>query len=301
MQIEPNDLWLFAKIAELGSFSKAGVAVGMPKSTLSRRLSQFEQQLGERLFQRTTRQLTLTEFGVKLLAHGRQVGEELDAAIALTQHRQLEPNGVLRVSMPNDLANLILLPVIADFIAHYPAIALELDLTARRVDLLSEQFDLAIRMGDLPDDATLAAKPIGRYASALYASPEYLDRHGIPVHPDDLCQHDTLQLLTRTREANLWQLLKGEELWSGIPKASTRANSPELLINLALRHLGITAAPTIYAESYVETGQLRRILPDWQLPEVTAWAVFPGRRLMPAKTRALLDFLETDAKKLSRK
>lgn len=298
MHIEPNDLWLFAKIADIGSFSKAGVALGLPKSTLSRRISRLEKQLGERLFQRTTRQLNLTEFGLKLLGHGRQIAEDIDAAVALAQHRQLQPSGVLRVSMPNDFANLVLLPLLAEFISLHPAINLEIDLSARRVDLLGEQYDMVIRMGDLPDDATLAAKPVFQYTWGLYASEVYLALHGAPKQPDDLRQYAVLQLLARQRDPRPLQLTRGDTTWSGVLPAKVTANSPELLVKLALRHLGIAASPKVYANAYVKTGQLVRVLPEWEFPIVTAWAVFPGRRLMPGKTRALLDFLEAGLSKL---
>lgn len=298
MPIEPNDLWLFAKIADIGSFSKAGEAVGLPKSTLSRRIGRLEKQLGERLFQRTTRQLNLTEFGSKLLQHGRRIGEDTDAAVALAQHRQLQPSGVLRVSMPNDFANLVLLPLLTEFISSHPAITLEIDLSARRVDLLGEQYDLVIRMGDLPDDTALAAKPVYRYAWALYASNEYLALHGAPEQPDDLRQHGMLQLLARQRESQTFRLTRGDKTWSGSLPAKVAANSPELLVKLARQHLGIAAAPTVYANAYVKAGQLVRVLPEWEFPPVTAWAVFPGGRLMPGKTRALLDFLDAGLREL---
>jgi len=292
MQIEPNDLWLFAKVADSGSFSKASQLIGLPKSTLSRRISNLERELGERLLQRTTRKLNLTEFGLRLVQHGRQVGEEIEAAVALTQHRQIQPSGVLRISMPNDFANLLLASLLAEFIEAYPAIALEIDLTARRVDLLSESFDLAIRMGDLPDDATLTAKRVYRHASGLYASPDYLSRRGSPEQPQELLKHEALHLLTRTRERQPWQLNKGEEQWTGVPPGRASANSPELLVRLARQHQGIVAVPAPYAQVYVQSNELVRVLPEWSLPQVSAWAVFPGRRLMPAKTRVFIDFLE---------
>ena len=292
MHIDPNDLWLFAKIADCGSFSKASDTVGLPKSTLSRRISQMEAQLGEKVFQRTTRQLNLTEFGLKLLHHGRQVGEEMDAALALAQHRQLQPSGNLRISLPNDLANQVLLPLLAEFIERHPLIELEMDLSARYVDLLGEQFDLVIRLGELADDTQLAAKPLFQFMCALYASPHYLEQHGTPAQPDDLMQHVALSLLTKQRGPQTWLLNNGLVNWSGLPTVRATANSPALLLKLAAQALGIAAAPMAYARVYEEQQQLQRVLPAWHLPAVTAWAVFPGGRLMPRKTRALIDFLQ---------
>ncbi|WP_445371354.1 LysR substrate-binding domain-containing protein [Methylomonas sp. HW2-6] len=291
MNIEANDLWLFAKIADAGSFSKAGELLGLPKSTLSRRISHLEKQLGERLLQRTTRQLHLTEFGLRLLQHGRQIGEEIDAALAWAEHRQTEPSGRLRISLPNDFATLFLVPVLADFNERYPAIALEIDLSARRVDLVGENFDLAIRMGELPDDASLTAKRLSQQDWGLYASPEYLERHGQPQQPEDLNRYHALTLPGRYREQPLWQLDCGNLSWQGLPPARILANSPELLVKLACRGRGIVAAPVSYAAAYLKSGELQRVLPGWCLPQTTAWLVFPGRKLMPGKTRAFIDFL----------
>jgi DNA-binding transcriptional LysR family regulator len=159
MDVEPNDLLLFARIVEAGSFTRAADRVNLPKSTVSRRLAMLETTLGERLLQRTTRKLVVTEFGASLYEHARRLADEVEAAGALAQHRQGEPSGKLRISAPGDFANSTLNHVIARFLERYPAVTLEMDLTPRRVDLVAENFDIAIRMGDLPDDATLSARP----------------------------------------------------------------------------------------------------------------------------------------------
>src|SRR5689334_18641463 len=137
-QIEPNDLLLFARVVEDGSFSRAGERLGLPKSTVSRRLAALETQLGERLLLRTTRKLTVTDFGHSVLDHARHVADEVDAASALAQHRQAKPSGRLRVSMPGDFATLVLGRVLGEFVERYPDISLELDLSPRRVDLIGE-------------------------------------------------------------------------------------------------------------------------------------------------------------------
>ena len=196
MDLEPNDLLLFARIVDAGSFSLAAQRVDLPKSTVSRRIALLEARLGERLLQRTTRKLTLTEFGASLLDHARKVVEEVEAAGALVQHRQQAPSGRLRVSMPNDFANFGPAQMMAQFMERYPAITLELDLSPRRVDLVGESYDIAIRMGDLPDDASLNARRVALMKLALYAAPSYLTRRGSPAHPDEQPKHDLLCLLT---------------------------------------------------------------------------------------------------------
>ncbi|KQV86238.1 LysR family transcriptional regulator [Massilia sp. Root351] len=291
--IDPGDLLLFARIVECGSFRAAADRVGQPKSTVSRRLSLLEAQLGERLLQRTTRRLVLTEFGASLLEHARKVTEEVEAAGALAQHRQQAPSGLLRVSMPGDFANHTMGALMARFMEKYPAISLEIDLSPRRVDLVAEGFDLAIRMGNLPDDSTLAARAVAISKLALYASPGYTTLRGLPEHPDDLYQHDLLSLPPKLNGMMRWRLLRGKTEWERELPARMIANSPELLVRMACTGIGIAASTELFAQSFLESGQLVRVLPEWSFPTVTGWAVFPGRRLMPAKTRVFLDMLES--------
>lgn len=291
-QYTANDLLIFARVAEAGSFSRAAERMKLPKSTVSRRIALLEERLGERLIVRTTRRLTLTEFGEHLLEHARQVTTEVEAVQALAAHRQARPSGRLRVSMPSDFANLLLTDMLAAFIALHPAVMLELDLSPRRVDLLGENFDIAIRMGELPDDALLVARRIALLPISLYAAPAYLAEQGDPLSPDDLVRHETLRLLERSGEAARWTLNSGQQCWQGTPLGRTAANSPELLIRLACAGAGIAAAPDCLAMPRVRRGELRRILPAWSLPAHPAWAVFPGRRLLPAKTKVFIDMLE---------
>ncbi|MES2899248.1 MAG: LysR family transcriptional regulator [Pseudomonadota bacterium] len=292
MDVEANDLLLFARIVESGSFSQAALRVDLPKSTVSRRIALLETKLGERLLQRTTRKLVLTEFGASLLDHARKVVEEVEAAGALVQHRQLAPSGRLRISMPGDFASLGMSYMIASFIERYPAISLELDLSPRRVDLVGENFDIAIRMGDLPEDSSLHARRVALEKISLYAAPSYIARRGSPAHPDELHQHDLLCLTSRTGGLAPWKLLSGKTVWLGEVKGRLGANSPDLLARIACQGSGIAAVSSLFAEVHVEKGELVRVLPEWSMPEVSGWAVFPGRRLMPAKTRAFLDMME---------
>lgn len=291
MQIEPNDLLLFARVVESGSFSKAAQRLGQPKSTVSRRLAQLETALGQRLLTRTTRRLVLTDFGASLLEHAARVAEEVEAAASLAQHRQGAPAGRLRVSMPQDIANLTMQAVLGEYMQRYPAVELELDLSPRRVDIIAEGFDVAIRMGELADDASLSARRVVHQRQGLFASPAYLRERGAPAHPDELPQHALLCVLRRTGGAMPWRLARGETVWQRELPARLMANSPALLLRMAASGLGIAAAPDMFAQPLLESNELVRVLPDWSLPMNVGWAVFPGRRLMPAKTRAFLDLL----------
>ncbi|MEP6502440.1 MAG: LysR family transcriptional regulator [Betaproteobacteria bacterium] len=324
MTPDADDLLLFARVAETGSFSRAAERVQLPKSTVSRRIAALEKRLGERLLQRTTRKLVITDFGQGVLDHARALSEEVDAALAFALSRQKRPSGRLRVSMPGDFASVALEAPLAGFVRDFPEVALELDLSPRRVDLIGENFDLAIRMGDLPDDPQLAARRLAIFTTGLYAAPALLREHGEPLTPEALVTMPGLMILSRSGDALSWSLsprppepaparrlgdeapgvvaalvaldaergdLHAEPPRIIVPLRHTRANSPDVLIRLARRGAGVVAVADFFAEPYLERGELQRILPGWCLPDASCWAVFPGRRLMPAKTRAFIDML----------
>jgi DNA-binding transcriptional LysR family regulator len=288
---DPNDLLLFARVADAGSFSRAAERAGLPKSTLSRRVAALEQQLGERLLLRTTRRLAVTDFGRSILEHARHVADEVAAAGELAQTRTAAPSGRLRVSMPGDTANLVLSPLLSEFLNRYPDVSLEIDLTPRRVDLIGENFDVALRMGPLRDDASLAARKLVTWTIKLYAAPSYLARRGVPATPEALMEHDALRLLARSGDPEPWLLARGEQRWQGVPPGRATINSPELLLRMARAGNGIAAITPHFADPYLRSGELAQVLPEWSLPSVDAWVVFPGRRLMPTRTRAFIDLL----------
>lgn len=290
--LDPTNLLLFAQVVDGGSFSAAAARVGLPKSTVSRRIAALERGLGERLLQRTTRKLALTDFGHQLLVHARQVAAEVDAAASLALHRQAQPSGRLRVSLPSDPLGMDLARFATEFLTRYPAITLDLDLSARRVDLIGENFDLALRMGELPDDATLVARRLFEHTWGLYAAPIYLALRGTPREPADVLQHDGVALRRRDGEPAPWSLKRGEARWEGLPRLRAWANSPDLVARLALEGAGIGAVPDWTACRHIRSGQLVRVLPDWGMPATTGWAVMPGRRLVPAKTRVFLEMFE---------
>lgn len=325
VDLDANDLMLFARVAEAGSFSRAAERVRLPKSTVSRRIAALEKRFGERLLQRSTRKLSITDFGAGVLDHARALAAEVDGAQALAQHRQAKPSGRLRVSMPGDFANIALPLMLAQFVCEHPAIVLELDLSPRRVDLIGENFDLAIRMGDLPSDSQLAARRLATMTIGLYAAPGYLQAHGTPQHPEDLLALHGLLLPSHAGEARSWQLERrtaeapngrpgtedrprspseglgkpahagsfqdARERWQGMPTQHTLANSPDTLMRMAQAGVGVVMVPDFYARLPVQSGELVQVLPEWCLPAGDCWAVFPGRRLMPARTRAFLDAL----------
>lgn len=290
MESDADDLLLFARVMEAGSFSRAAERVHWPKSTVSRRIAALEQRLGEKLLLRSTRKLVLTDFGAGVLEHARVVAAEVDGALALALHRQQKPSGRLRVSMPADFAQEVCAGMLAEFALQYPEVSLELDLTPRRVDLIGEGFDLAIRMGQLDEESQLAARRLAVTHWGLYASPDYLARVGEPLLPQALDQMHGLMLLSRTGEAIPWRLQRdGAEPVVARPAQRTLANAPSLLVALAERGVGIAGVDRLIVDEAVRHGRLQRLLPDWELPGSSCWAVFPERRLMPLRTRVFLE------------
>ena len=295
MSLDADDLLLFARVADAGSFSRAAERVKLPKSTVSRRLAALEERLGEKLLQRSTRRLTLTEFGQGVLEHARAVAAEVDGALSLALHRQQRPTGRLRVSMPADFAHQALAPMLCAFALEYPEVSLELDLSPRRVDLIAEGFDLAVRMGELPEDSQLAARRLALFTNSLYAAPSYLRLHGEPQLPEALGSMHGLMILSRSGEPMPWSLRRSSEglAWQGVPDKRSLVNAPDMLLRLACAGVGITAVGDHFAQPYVSRGELVRVLPDWELEPAACWAVFPGRRLMPLRTRVFIEAMAT--------
>lgn len=295
MNLDADDLVLFARVAEAGSFSRASERCGLPKATVSRRIGALEAKLGERLMTRTTRQLAITEFGERILEHARRLLEETEAASALAQHRQATPQGTLRVSLPPGfLDELELVPFLLEFAERHPDVRLELDISPRRVDVIAERFDVAVRVAPrLPDDATLVARRLIDLEQGLFASPAYLARAGRPSSPAQLLAgHAALRLVSSDGEPHPWRLARGGERWEGLPDGPIAANSIGLMSTLARHGMGIAGLSARYAASLVAQGLLERVLPEWCLPTMTVWCVTPGRRLLPRRTSVFAAMLD---------
>lgn len=291
--ISADDLILFSTIAEQGSLVRAADRLGLPKATISRRLSNLEAKICQKLMIRTTRRLTLTEFGQEFLEHCTRVAEESAAANDFIKSRETKPRGRLRVSMPNEYGLIFpMVHAIATFIKQYPDVLLEMDFSSRRVDLIGEHFDLAIRMGQLDNSATLVARKIGELHVALYASPIYLGLTPPPATPEELMQHNVVRLSSAEGRALPLKLYSGKQHWVGTPSGNIMLNSPSMIQQLVLDGVGIGILQTEVANEYVHAGQLVRILPDWDMLSVPAWAVMPTRKYLPSKTRTFLQHVE---------
>jgi DNA-binding transcriptional LysR family regulator len=282
-----NDMALFVEVVKARSFRRAAEAIGMPNSTLSRRISGLEKAIGLRLLHRTTRRIELTEAGQLYFERCKRIVEEARLAHEQLGEMLAQPSGVLRVSLPVDFATTFLAPQLAEFSRRYPGISFEFDLTPRRVDLVAEPFDVAIRMGELPD-SNLIARQLARLPRYLYASPRYLELSGEPSRPDDLARHECLRM--RTTEADVWTLHDAAETAEVAIGGRFLLNSIGMIRRLATLDLGIAMlAEEIVAEDIAE-GRLRRVLPQWQATPIPVYAI-TETRLLPAKTQRFIEFL----------
>lgn len=282
-----NDMALFVEVVKAKGFRGAADAMGMPNSTISRRIGALEKAIGLRLLHRTTRKVELTEAGRLYYDRCRRIVDEARLA-----HQQLgemleQPSGLLRVSLPVDFATIYLAPRMAEFARRYPGIAFEFDLTPRRVDLVTEPFDVAVRMGEQPD-STLIARRLAELPCHLYASPAYLSASGEPQAPEDLAAHECL--LFRTSQAT-WTLLRAGQTVEAQVGGRFRVNSIGMMHRLAVLDTGIAVLAEKMVEEDLAVGRLRRILPDWEATPVSVHAV-TETRLLPAKTQRFIEFLQ---------
>jgi DNA-binding transcriptional LysR family regulator len=283
-----RDLALFVEVAKARSFTRAAATLGVPTSSLSRRVAELEASVGVALFNRTTRRVDLTEAGAVYLAQCERIVDAAREAHDQVRGLVQTPQGLLRISGEADLAPRLIAPAVAEFMRLYPAVRLELDLSPRRVDLVAENFDLAIRLGQLPDSA-LTVRRLALLGVNLYASPEYLQRAGTPLEPSDLRSHARIHLLHQGDRGE-WKLAKSNETVTIEAGASLSANNMTMIRQLASLGLGVAVLDDIMAREDIGSGALQPVLPDWTLQPIAVSVLTPAR-LLPAKTRKFIDLL----------
>ena len=287
-----NDLYYFAMVVEHGGFAAAERALGIPKSRLSRRISQLETDLGVRLLQRSTRRFAVTDVGMSVYRHAQTMLTEAQAAREVVDRLSAEPRGVVRVSVPVALAQQQLPKLLPKFLEQYPKVRLQLHIGNRRVDLINEGFDVALRVrARLDDDGSLVMRSFGQIQELLVASPKYLDRAGRPKDPAELASHVTLSI--HEDEAHQrWELHgpDGEVRRVDLQPRVAGFDFP-LLQAMVKDGFGITMLPETVCAEAVRRGELEVVLPEWSLPQGICHAVFASRRgLLPA-VRVFIDFL----------
>lgn len=288
MQLELlNDMALFVEVVKARGFRNAAEAVGIPNSTISRRISALEKAIGLRLLHRTTRKIELTEAGQIYFERCKRIVDEAKLAHEQLGELLAQPSGVLRASLPVDFANIYLAPLIVEFACQYPGISFDFHLTPRLVDLVSEPFDVAIRMGT-PPNSNLIARRLADLANYLYASPRYLENFGEPLHPADLAQYECIRF--KTAKANTWKLHNAEESVEVVIGGRFQLNNVGLIRRLITLDLGIAILPEEIVAEDVAQGRLCRILSDWEGLSTPVYAM-TETRLLAAKTQLFIDFL----------
>ncbi|WP_186162099.1 LysR family transcriptional regulator [Burkholderia gladioli] len=292
-----NDTLIFLRVVQEGSFTGAASALQIPKTTVSRRVRELESHLGAQLLHRTTRRLRLTEAGTVYFEHCRAIAVQLDAAENAVQAVHDGPRGWLRVTLPYSFGVAWISPLISGFRARHPDIRLEILATHVTLDLLTEEVDLALRLGALPDSG-LVARRLGSFATSIYASPAYLAEHGAPAGPEELIRHPALTLHQARRDSGYaWLLRKaGRKPAYYALDPVVVASDPALILDAVREGKGLTLAMDMSMAPEVEAGRLCRVLPGWIGPPQELNALYPKERVPAPKVQAFVRYLREQLK-----
>jgi len=280
---------IFVAVVECGSFSLAAEKLGVTKSAISKRVTQLEDELGIRLLNRTTRKLSLTEAGKRYYDHVSQALALAQQGMDAVTELQGEPKGKLKITAPMSFGVLYIAPMIAEFLGQFPKVTIDLQLEDQMVDLIEGEFDLAIRIGNLPI-SNLVAKRLVNCKSVLCASPEYIKRNGSPKKPSDLIDHNCL-VYSYFRGGSEWTFEQQHNEFKVIPKGNFIVNNSEAIRRALIEGLGVGQLPTFLVSKDILSGKLQPIMTPYSLPEHAIYAVFPERKHLPHKVRAFMEFV----------
>jgi DNA-binding transcriptional LysR family regulator len=283
--MEIQDIQAFVAVADAGGLSPAALRLGVSKSIVSRRLARLEKSLGTTLLSRTTRGATLTEAGATFREHATRIAGEADAARdALASDGKVR--GRLRVAAPLSFSANVFAPVLAELAVRYPELEIQAAFSDRKVDLVTEGFDAAIRLG-LLDDSKLIARRVATFGGALVASPAYLEKHGTPRAPDELLQHATISRINEE-----WPLMhEGSRITVHPRNSRFTADNGATLVAPALAGLGIALLPNFLISEHLASRALVVVMPDYPLPEAGVYVVRPPGGSAPCKVRVLIDIM----------
>jgi DNA-binding transcriptional LysR family regulator len=289
--VDLNDIALFVHVVRAGSFAAASRRLGMPSNTVSRRVQGLEQQLGVRLLQRSTRQLTLTAAGSTLYQRSADQVEALVEAAREAEEGSQLPSGKIRVAAAADFFRWFQVAWISDFLAEHPKVRLEFVLSDDRVNLIDQGIDVAIRAG-VESDSNLVARQIGTGRISLVASPDYLAGRGTPQSIAELSTHDCIVTPSASGQA-VWKLTGPRGVEEIEVSGCFHANSMHVLLEAALTGLGISLLPTIATLPYLREGQLVEVLPEYSTGIVGIYLLYPSRRQLPRAVSAFIEFITT--------
>src|SRR5712672_3756115 len=284
-------LQAFARVVELGGFTKAADSLQLPKTTVSDLVQSLEKHLGVRLLQRTTRRVSVTSDGAAFYERSVHVLAELDDAEASVMQARVTPKGRLRVDMPGALARLFIIPQLPQFLARYPDLRLELGMGLRPTDLMEEGMDCVVRFGVQPD-STLVARRVGTMTSICCASPAYLREHGIPRTTEELSTHRCVNYVShRTGRVLDWQFARdGQKVQLTLDGVLAVYDHDAYLV-AGLMSFGIVKVANYMARPYLESGELMQVLTDWSAEQVPISVMYPQSRHLSAKVRIFVDWV----------
>jgi DNA-binding transcriptional LysR family regulator len=287
-----DDFYYFAKVIEHGGYAKASRALGIPKSRLSRHVAALETRLGVRLVNRSTRRFVVTEVGQEVRRHATAMLAEADAAVEAVEFARAEPGGIIKASCPVALTQTAMAQYLPEFLARYPKIRLMLHATNRRVDVINEGFDVALRVRTVPTgEDGLVMRTFGSSSNFLVASREYLNERGRPERPGQIPQHATLSFSPET-DRQTWELFDTDGTSVQIEHTPRLVCHDFPMLRAAvLAGLGIALLPESVIGPDVERGTVEQVLPAWTLPLGVFHVVFPTRRGLLPSVRAFIDFL----------
>lgn len=284
------DLEAFIAVVEAGSFTAAAERLDIAKSAVSRRVNALEERLGVQLLRRTTRRLNLTETGKSFYEHSARIVADLEEAEAAVLQQHGELRGNLKVALPLSFGARHMDKPIAEFSRLHPRVSFDLDLNDRRIDLIAEGVDLAVRIGRLAD-STLIARRLFEARTVVAASPAYLEQHGVPRTPDDLAEHRCMVYANLPDPAK-WVCTDKDGVRHAVDVAVTMtASSGDFLCAAAREGLGIVLQPTFIAGESISRGELQAVLTDYQWPVTPAYAIYPPTRHLSYRVREFIDFL----------
>ncbi len=282
-----NEMLIFTRVAQASSFTAAARLLGLPKSSVSRKVSDLEDRLGARLLQRTTRKLGLTDVGRIYYERCARIVGEIEEADQAVGRMQAAPCGLLRVTAP--LAFSMLGPIVAEFLKRYPEIQIELVCTDRLVDLVNEGFDVAIRAGQL-NDSTLVSRNLGTIERVMVAAPAYLQQHKSPQTPADLTSHACITFGTGSAPG-VWTLHDGDRKTEVRVTSRLCINDLEIMIEVVRAGIGIGLMPKFVCVEDLQTGRLQPVLSDWRSATVPVQAIYPTTRHLSPKVLAFVDLM----------
>lgn len=282
-------LALFAKVAEERSYAGAARATGVSVATVSRAVTRLEARLGGRLFNRTSRQLALTEFGSRVVERASRSFHEAEEAENAARELSSRPRGTVRLAVPMSFGLRWVAPLLPEFFRLYPDITIDLHLSDAVVDLIGDGFDAALRIAVL-EDSSLVVRRLCPVVPLIVAAPTYVAEHGRPAHPDDLAAHHCLGYAYRARQGS-WRLANatGEEA-TIVPAGMLRVTNADALLPTLLAGRGVAELPDFIASEYLADGRLEVLLPDWHLEAGALYFVTPSAQARPAKVEALSAF-----------